>query len=157
LLTFFSGASAFPLAILAYKDKLYRAIILHIASHKCENWFLTWREEHMLMVLKDRVLRKIYGPKKKVRGKRRRLHSEELHDLYLYQYSGNQIKKNEKGMACGMYRGEELCIQGYGGETDRKRPPGRMGVDGKIIQNWMFKKWNWEHIDWIDLAADTDM
>jgi len=39
----------------------------------------------MLVVLKDRVLRKICGPKKeKVRGKWRRLHSEELHDLYLY-------------------------------------------------------------------------
>ena len=85
LLTFFSGASAFPLAIPEYKDKMYRAIILHTASRKCENWFLTLRE-HMLMVFKDRVLRKILGPKKqKVRGKWRRLHSEELHDLYLYQ------------------------------------------------------------------------
>jgi hypothetical protein len=85
LLTFFSGAYAFPLAIPEYKDKMYRAIILHIVSHKCENWFLTLKEEHMLVVLKDRVLRKICGPKKeKVRGKWRRLHSEELHDLYLY-------------------------------------------------------------------------
>jgi hypothetical protein len=31
------------------------------------------------------------------------------------------------------------------------------GVDGKIIQKWIFKKWNWEHIVWIDLAEDTDM
>jgi hypothetical protein len=69
LLTFFSGASALPLAILEYKDKMYRAIILHVASNKCENWFLTLREEHTLMVFKDRVL-KIFGPKKeKVRGK----------------------------------------------------------------------------------------
>lgn len=30
-------------------------------------------------------------------------------------------------MACGMYRGEELCIQGYNGETEGKRPPGRDG------------------------------
>jgi hypothetical protein len=37
LLTFFAGASAFPLAIPEYKDKMYRAIILHIASFKCEN------------------------------------------------------------------------------------------------------------------------
>jgi len=38
------------------------------------------------MVFKDSVLRKIFGPKKeKVRGKWRRLYSEELHDLYLYQ------------------------------------------------------------------------
>jgi hypothetical protein len=55
LLTFFSGASAFPLAILEYEDKMYRAIILHTASHKCETWFLTLREEHMLMVFKENI------------------------------------------------------------------------------------------------------
>jgi len=40
---------------------------LHIASRKCENWFLTLREEHMLVVLKDRVLRKICGSKRRKR------------------------------------------------------------------------------------------
>ena len=32
-------------------------------------------------------------------------------------YSGNQIRKNEMGGACGMYGGEERCVQGFGGET----------------------------------------
>jgi hypothetical protein len=65
---------------------MYRAIILHIAPHTCENWFLTLREEHMMMAFNDRILPKICGAKKeKVRGKWRRFYSEELHDLYPYQ------------------------------------------------------------------------
>jgi hypothetical protein len=46
----------------------------------------------------DRVLRRIFGPKKvEVTGEWRRLHNEEL-------YSGDQVKKNEVGMACGRCR-----------------------------------------------------
>lgn len=67
----------------------------------------------------NRVLRKIFWPKKeKVRGDWRKLNSEEPHDLYPHQIlEGNQIKKNEIGVACVMYRGEGLCTQGFGGET----------------------------------------
>ena len=32
-------------------------------------------------------------------------------------FSGAQIEKNEIGMACSTYGGEESCIQGFGGET----------------------------------------
>jgi hypothetical protein len=49
----------------------------------CEIWFLTLREEHRLRVFEKRVLRKIFGPKREeVAGGWRRLHSEELHNLY---------------------------------------------------------------------------
>jgi len=34
-------------------------------------------------------------------------------------------------MACGMYRGKDLSIHGYGGETEGKRPPGRNGGGGE--------------------------
>jgi hypothetical protein len=33
---------------------------------------------------------------------------------------------------------------------------GDPGVDGKIILKWIFKKWGWGGIDWIELAQDTD-
>ena len=46
-------------------------------------WSLTWREEHRLGVFENRVLKKIFGPKKDdVSGELRRLHNEELNDLY---------------------------------------------------------------------------
>jgi hypothetical protein len=48
-----------------------------------ETWPLTLREEHILGVVESRVLRRIFGPKRvEVTGERRKLHNEELHDLY---------------------------------------------------------------------------
>jgi hypothetical protein len=47
------------------------------------NWSLTLREEHRLGVFENRVLRRIFGPKRnEVTGEWRKLHNEELHDLY---------------------------------------------------------------------------
>jgi hypothetical protein len=48
-----------------------------------ETWSLTLREEHTLLVFENRVLRRIFGPKRDgVIGGWRKLHSEELHNLY---------------------------------------------------------------------------
>jgi hypothetical protein len=38
--------------------------VLPVASYVCETWSLTLREEHRLMVFKNRVLREIFGPKR---------------------------------------------------------------------------------------------
>ena len=49
----------------------------------CENWFVTVREERRLRVCENRVLRRIFGPKRDgVTGEWRRLHNEGLNDLY---------------------------------------------------------------------------
>jgi hypothetical protein len=49
----------------------------------CETWSLTLREEHRLRVFKNRVLKRIFGSKRdEVTGEWRRLHNEELNDLY---------------------------------------------------------------------------
>jgi hypothetical protein len=49
----------------------------------CETWLLTLREEQRLRVFENRVLRRIFGPKRdEVTGECRRLHKEELNDLY---------------------------------------------------------------------------
>jgi hypothetical protein len=49
----------------------------------CETWSLTLREERRLRVFDNRVLRRIFGPKKdEVTGEWRKLHNEELNDLY---------------------------------------------------------------------------
>jgi hypothetical protein len=42
----------------------YKTIILPAVLYGCETWSLTLREEHKLRVLENRVLRRIYGPKR---------------------------------------------------------------------------------------------
>jgi hypothetical protein len=60
------------------KSRIYKTIIL-----PCETWSLTLREEHRLRVFENRVLRRIFGPKRdEVTGEWRKLHSKELRDLY---------------------------------------------------------------------------
>jgi hypothetical protein len=49
----------------------------------CETWSLTLRKEHRLRVFENRVLRRIFEPKRdEVTGEWRKLHNEELRDLY---------------------------------------------------------------------------
>jgi hypothetical protein len=49
----------------------------------CETWSLTLREERRLRVFENRVLRRIFGPKREeVTGSSRKLHNEELHNFY---------------------------------------------------------------------------
>ena len=65
------------------KIKIYRTVILPVVLYGCETWSLTLREGRKLRVFENRVLRKIFGPRRdKVTGEWRRLHNEELNDLY---------------------------------------------------------------------------
>jgi hypothetical protein len=65
------------------KVRIYKTIILPVVLYGCETWSLTVREEHRLRVFEKRVLRKICGPKREcVTGGWRKLHNEELHNLY---------------------------------------------------------------------------
>jgi hypothetical protein len=63
--------------------KVYETIILQIVFYDCENWSLTMREECRLRIFENRVLRRIFEPKRdEVTGEWRRLHNEELYTLY---------------------------------------------------------------------------
>ena len=69
-----------------------------------ETWSLTLREERKLRVFENMVLRRIFGPKRdEVRGERRRLHNEELNDLYS---SRNIVRviKSRRMRRVGMWR-----------------------------------------------------
>jgi len=46
------------------KIKIYRTIILPVVLCGCETWLLALREEHRPRVLENRVLRRIFGPKR---------------------------------------------------------------------------------------------
>ena len=65
------------------KIKINRTIILPVVLYGCETWSLTVREERKLRVFENMVLRKIFGSRREeVTGKWRRLHNEELNDVY---------------------------------------------------------------------------
>jgi hypothetical protein len=65
------------------KSRIYKTIILPVVLYGCETWSLTLREEHRLKVFENRVLRRLFGPKRdEVIGEWRKLHNEELRDLY---------------------------------------------------------------------------
>jgi hypothetical protein len=59
----------------------------------CETWSLTLKEEHRLRVFENRVLRRIYGPKRdEITGEWRKVHNGELHILYSSADIIRQIK-----------------------------------------------------------------
>jgi len=65
------------------KIKIYKTIILPVVLYGCETWLLSLREERKLRVIENMVLRRIFGPRRdEVTGEWRRLHKEELSDLY---------------------------------------------------------------------------
>ena len=60
-----------------------RTLIVSVVLYGCETWSLTLRKKHRLRAFENRVLRRIFGPKRdEVIGKWRKLHNEELNDLY---------------------------------------------------------------------------
>jgi hypothetical protein len=62
--------------------KIYKTITLPVVLYGSETWSLTLREECRLRVFENRVLRRIFRPRREeVAGGWRRLHNEELHEL----------------------------------------------------------------------------
>jgi hypothetical protein len=73
---------------------MHKTIVLPIVVYGRETWSLILREEYRLRLLENRVLRRIFGPKREeVMGGWRRLHNEELHNLYASQNTGFSQKK----------------------------------------------------------------
>jgi hypothetical protein len=80
----------------------------------CGNWSVTLREEHRLRVFENRVLRRVFGPKREeVTGGWRGLHNEELHNLYASGniIKGDKVKEGEMGGVCNTHGRVEKCIQ----------------------------------------------
>jgi hypothetical protein len=75
------------------KVKIYKTIIVPVVLYGCETWSLTLREENRLRVFENRVLRRIFGHRRdEVTGEWRKLHNEELHNLYSFPDIVRQVK-----------------------------------------------------------------
>jgi hypothetical protein len=80
------------------KVKIYKTIILPVVLYGCETWSLTLRQEHRLRVFENRVLRRIFGPKRdEITGKCRKLHNAELYILYSSPNIISQVKSGRMG------------------------------------------------------------
>jgi hypothetical protein len=102
------------------KIKIYKNIILPVVLYGCETWSLTLRAEHRLRVFENMVVRRIFGPKKdEIIGIWRKLHNEELRNLYsspntsimriiksrTIRRVGHVVRIGEKRNACRMFVG----------------------------------------------------
>ena len=114
------------------KFKIYRTIILPVVLYGCETWSLTLREERRLRVFKNRVLERIFGPKRdEVTGEWRKLHNEKLNDLYCSPNIARLIKSRRMRRAGHVARmGRGVTYTGFWWGNPRDREP---GIDGRII------------------------
>jgi len=141
------------------KIYIHRTIILLVVLYGCETWSLTLREERKLRVFENMVLRRIFGPRRdEVTGERRRLHNEELNDLYsspniVWVIKPRRMRWAEHVAHMGEERGAYRVLVG---KQERKRPlgrPTRRWVDNIRMD---LQDVGCGYMDWIGLAQDRD-
>ena len=124
----------------------------------CETWSLSFREERRLRVFENRVLRRIFWPKRdEVTGEWRKLHSEELNDLYSPNIV-RVIKSTRVRLAGHVAR----MVEGRGvyrvlvGKPEGKRPLGRSTCIWEDNIKMDLQEVGCGCMDWIALAQDRD-
>jgi len=112
------------------------------------------REERKLRVFENMVLRRIFIPRREeVTGEWRRLHNEELNDLYCSPNIVLVIKWRRMRWAGHVARlGEErVCIGSWWGNRREGYHWGDLGIDGWIILGWISRWWDvgiWTGLGW---------
>jgi hypothetical protein len=90
---------------------IYKTIILPVVLYRCETWSLTLSVEHRLRVFENRLLRRIFVPKRdEMKGDWRKLCNEELHNLYSSPSIIRMIKSRKICWAGNIARMGEECI-----------------------------------------------
>jgi len=107
------------------KIKIYKTIILPVVLYGCETWSLILREKRRLREFENRVLRMVFGPKRdEVTGEWRKLHNEELSEVYSLPNIVRVVKSRRMSWAghvarMGEGRGVHRVLVG---KPKRKRP-----------------------------------
>jgi hypothetical protein len=89
------------------KIKIYKTVILAVVLYGCEIWSVTLKEEHRLRVSENRVLRRIFGPKREKDVLWRKLYNDELHNMYSSPNIVTVIKSRRmRWVGCVAHMGE---------------------------------------------------
>jgi hypothetical protein len=100
--------------------KISRTIILPVVLYGFETWSLKVREEHRLRVLQNRVLRRMFGPKREEQtGSSRKHYNEELYNSPII-IRVIKLSRMIMGGACSTHGIYEKCIQYFGWKTLRE-------------------------------------
>jgi hypothetical protein len=137
-------------------NKVY---IFSVVLYGCETLSLTLREEHRLRVFENRVLRRIFGPKRaEVTGIWRKLHNEELHGLYSSPSIVKVIKATRMRWAGHVARMGEVrgAYNILVGRPEGRRPLGRPRRRWEENIKMDLKEIGFGDVDWINLAQDRD-
>jgi hypothetical protein len=150
------------------KIKIYKTTILPVVLYGCETWSLTLREEHRLRVFENRVLRRIFRPKRdEVTGGWRKLHNEELHGLYFSSSIIRVIKSRKMRWAGHVARMGEVrnAYSILVRKPEGRRPlgiPRHRWEDNRPRRRWEdnngmdLREIGFGDVDWIHLAQDRD-
>jgi len=141
------------------KIKIYRTVILPVVLYGCETWSLTLREERKLRVFENRVLRRIFGPRREeVTGEWRRLHNEELNDFYSSSNIVRVMKLRRMRWAGHVARmGKERGVyRVLVGKPEGRRPLGRPRHIWADNIRTDLQEVGCVYMDWIGLAQDRD-
>ena len=141
------------------KIKIYRTIIFPVVLYGCETWSLTLREERGLRVFENRAVRRVFGPKRdEVTGKWRKLHNEELSDLYSLPNIVRVVESRRMSWAghvarMGEGRGVHRVLVG---KPEGKKPLGRPRLRWEDNIKMDLQEVGGVCGDWMELAQDRD-
>ena len=156
------GAESFLSSRLLSKNlkiKIYRTIILPVELYGCETWSLTLREERRMRVFENKVLRRVFGPKRdEVTVEWRKLHNEELNDLYSLPNIVRVIKSRRMRWAGHVARmGEDRGVHRVlVGKPEGKRPLGRPRRRWEDNIKMDLQEVGGGRGDWMELVQDRD-
>jgi hypothetical protein len=115
---------------------------LSVIFYEYDTRSLNFREERRLRAFENRVLRRIFVPKKdEVIGKWRKLHNDELNDLYSSSNIFRAIKSRRMRWVGHVARMGEMHTGFWWGNLREKAHLENQGVNGRIIVRWIFRKW----------------
>jgi hypothetical protein len=112
----------------------------------CESWSLILRQELKLRVFENRVLRRIFEPKRdEVRGEWKKINNGELHNLYSSPNIIRQSKQRRMRWAGHVTRmGEGRNRTGFWWESPKERDHSEdRGVDGRMGSKWILGRLVW--------------